>query len=163
MTSGRLLAAVAIFFLLGAAACGKKAEPQPTTTSSASNVNALIANLNRSATNTTNTTNGSTFSTGNGNTNAAISPTTVSVKNGSFDPVTLTVKKGATVVFRNDGTSNHRVATDPHPAHTGLPGFDLGSMAPGSSQSYTFTKVGIFGYHDHLNALAASGTIIVTE
>jgi hypothetical protein len=64
------------------------------------------------------------------------------------------------------------VASNPHPAHTGYDGtsrqqhcpntantaFD--ECAPGSTYSFTFNKVGTWGYHNHMNP-GSQGTVIV--
>jgi plastocyanin len=71
---------------------------------------------------------------------------------GSFEPTTAFVKAGTKVTFVNTTGNTHRVASNPHPAHTDLPGFDSKtSIAPGASYTYTFDKVGRWLYHDHLN------------
>jgi plastocyanin len=93
----------------------------------------------------------------------ATNPQTLSVTftGGSFSPNPLTIKKGYIVKFVNKGESSMWVASDPHPTHTGYPGFDE-KVAVGSEGSYSFTfnKVGTFGYHNHLNPMQ-KGVIIV--
>lgn len=87
-----------------------------------------------------------------------LTPDGVSEKN-------LGVLPGTVVSFVNDDVVGHWIASDPHPAHTGLPGFDArGAIAPGSSYEFTFITTGTFGYHDHLDAFNANfrGTITVT-
>lgn len=85
----------------------------------------------------------------------------VSVTDTGFEPATLTVPSGTTVVFTNNGQAAHQPASDPHPAHTGLPGFDAKrGLATGETYSFTFTKTGTFGYHDHLR-FQSKGTIVV--
>ncbi len=86
---------------------------------------------------------------------------TVSYNGSAFTPAILTVTSDTTVTFKNNSTTAMWVASDPHPTHTGLPGFDAKhNIAPGGTYTFTFTKVGTFGYHDHLND-AATGTIVV--
>lgn len=78
-----------------------------------------------------------------------------------FTPASITVPVGATVVFRNADTTPHWVASEPHPIHTGLPGFDAGRDIPaGGTYSFTFTKIGTFTYHDHLKP-NVKGTVVV--
>jgi len=80
-----------------------------------------------------------------------------------FSPSVLRVKKGETVTFRNDLVTKMWVAVDPHPNHTDLPGFDATKgLLQGQTYVHTFTKVGTFGYHNHLNA-SMKGTIIVED
>jgi plastocyanin len=80
-----------------------------------------------------------------------------------FTPATVTIKVGDIVVFKNQGTSPFRVASDPHPTHTNYPEFDSKSaVAAGKSYEFKFTKVGTWGYHDHMNP-SATGTVKVTN
>lgn len=151
-----------LVMILSAAACTKKTESTKSAsqTSPVNQNSASVRNLNASAAD-------STFST-SGNTNANTATTTAATvtlrANGSQpDPVTVTV--GTTITFKNDDAVSHWMASDPHPIHTGLPGFDLGAMAPNTAQQYTFTKVGRWGYHDHLDASNPGflGVVVVTE
>ncbi|MEK7639344.1 MAG: hypothetical protein AAB388_04250 [Patescibacteria group bacterium] len=76
----------------------------------------------------------------------------------------ITVPPGTTVQFENVGKSEFWPATDHHPSHTlydgtGLeehcdsdhaPTFDAcDGITPGSTWSFTFTKNGVFPFHDH--------------
>src|SRR6266480_1432766 len=71
---------------------------------------------------------------------------TVVYKAGAFSPANLTVKVGQTVTFMSEGGSV-QVASDPHPQHTNLPGFDSkGPISQGKSYTFTFTKKGTWGY-----------------
>lgn len=81
--------------------------------------------------------------------------------NAGFSPAVLHVRRGQTVTFRNDSTGNLWVASNPHPIHTDLSGFDaLRPLGASETYVYTFTRLGTFGYHNHLNA-AHQGTIVV--
>jgi plastocyanin len=88
------------------------------------------------------------------------SPTTVvvseavviSMTDTGFEPATVTVAPGTKVTFMNNGQAAHWPASGPHPTHTNLPGFDAKKgLATGESYSFTFDKVGTWGFHDHLN------------
>ena len=86
---------------------------------------------------------------------------TVSYKNGVFSPTNLRIHVGDTVRFRNDGLIAIRVASDPHPLHNGLLGFDsIGDIPAESYFSFTFATKGVFGYHNEKN-LNETGAIIV--
>lgn len=88
-------------------------------------------------------------------------PAEVMITASGFSPAAITIPVGTTVVFRNSDTKPHWAASDPHPVHTGLPGFDAGKAIPkDGTYSYTFTKTGTFTYHDHLNQ-SLTGTIVV--
>lgn len=88
---------------------------------------------------------------------------TVTYTNAGFSPTVLRVKKGTPVTFRNESSTNLWVASDPHPSHTGLPGFDSDDgIGQGETFTFTFVRLGTFGYHNHLNQ-ADKATIVVEE
>lgn len=85
----------------------------------------------------------------------------ISMTATGFQPGNLTINAGDTVKFVNRDTAAHWPASNPHPTHTNYSGFDAKqAVAAGSSWSFTFTKTGSWGYHDHL-APSMGGTIIV--
>lgn len=86
----------------------------------------------------------------------------VAIKNSAFDPSSVTVKSGDTVTWVNEDSTQHLVASDPHPTHTDLPGLQSGSLSQGQSYTFTFVKVGTFGYHCHLHP-SMKGTVVVQE
>lgn len=87
---------------------------------------------------------------------------TIEYSENGFNPKSLTVKVGSTVTWVNKDTDMLWVASNPHPIHNGLPGFDaLKGYKTGESFSYTFTKVGTFGYHNHLTP--ANTAVVVVE
>lgn len=89
--------------------------------------------------------------------------TTVNYTDNGFSPLKATVKKGTTVKFVNVSGSGMWVASDVHPTHQLLPGFDeLKSAQKGGEYEYAFTKVGTWTYHNHVNP-AVKGTVIVIE
>lgn len=45
----------------------------------------------------------------------------VTYTDSGFSPSTLTVPKGATVIFKNSASDDMRVASNPHPVHSGYP------------------------------------------
>jgi plastocyanin len=85
---------------------------------------------------------------------------TVFIENGKFDPNTLSVNKNDTVVWLNKDTATHVIASDPHPAHTALPGLESNNLSSNQTFSFKFTESGSFKYHDHLYP-NIKGTIIV--
>jgi len=91
----------------------------------------------------------------------------ITFTNSGFSPSPLTVKVGDTVKFVNNSDKAFWPASAMHPTHKTYPGSDIekcdtderGSIfdacegiAPGRSWEFTFTEVGEWGYHDHLNA-----------
>lgn len=75
----------------------------------------------------------------------------VEVLDEGFSPAEITILAGDTVTFVNKTKSGAWPASDPHPTHTFLSGFDpKQSIAPGAEWSYTFAEAGDWQYHDHL-------------
>lgn len=78
-----------------------------------------------------------------------------------FSPSVLRVGINTTVVFRNQSKGKMWIASNPHPTHTDYPDFDArGCYEIGSDYAFTFTKKGVWGYHDHLRP-SSTGVIIV--
>lgn len=71
-----------------------------------------------------------------------------------FQPKSLTVAFGDAVRWINTDAILHWPASDPHPTHTGVIGFDAESgLASGEIYVHIFDNYGIYTYHDHLQAL----------
>ena len=90
---------------------------------------------------------------------------TVTYTNKGFEPNTVQIKPGDTVEWRNTSDKLMWVASDPHPSHTDLPGFDERGIDSDQTKyfipvayahskvtryEYTFLKVGSWHYHNHL-------------
>lgn len=85
----------------------------------------------------------------------------ISIMDTGFEPSAITVTAGTTVTFVNNGQAAHWPASDPHPTHTALPGFDAKrALATGETYSFVFSKVGQWGFHDHLHS-QLHGTVTV--
>lgn len=93
---------------------------------------------------------------------AAQGMNTILVKDFAFSPSTLTIKTGTAVTWTNVDAAPHQIASDPHPAHTDLPGLFSDSLSTGQNYSFTFTKSGTFGYHCNIHP-SMKGTVIVEE
>ena len=88
--------------------------------------------------------------------------TVVNLTDSGFAP-SPTVKVGTTVTFVNESSGQMWVASDPHPIHTLLPGFDQkASVGKGGTYEYTFVKVGTWTYHNHMNP-STKGTVVVVQ
>lgn len=78
----------------------------------------------------------------------------VSIEAAGFNPRVITIHSGDTVRWVNNDGNLHWPASDPHPTHTGFSGFDpLADLRSGENYSFTFSQPGIFGYHDHTQAV----------
>lgn len=99
----------------------------------------------------------------------------VAYKSTGFEPKSVTVPIGTTVSWSNGSGRAMWVASDPHPAHTDLKGFDelrpVNQITPslfiGTAYAheqeiykYTFAKKGIWKYHNHISP-QDRGVIIV--
>jgi plastocyanin len=87
--------------------------------------------------------------------------TVVEITDDGFEPSTLTVSSGDTVTFENKSSDDAWPASNVHPTHQLYPGFDAKKpLLSGESYSFTFTKAGSWGYHNHLEP-DEQGTIVV--
>lgn len=93
--------------------------------------------------------------------------------NNGYTEKEITIKKGQTVTFLNESDRASWPASAYHPTHTVYPektnndclgsSFDAcRGLEKGESWSFTFNKVGTWGFHDHLNA-SQTGKVVVTE
>lgn len=82
-------------------------------------------------------------------------------ENLKFNPAILTVKEGETVEFKNLGSFPMWPASNPHPVHNNYSEFDpKKGYVKDESYIFTFTKKGVWSYHNHLNP-ESIGKIIV--
>lgn len=89
--------------------------------------------------------------------------TQVIINDSGFEPQKVTVKVGESVTWTNSTSSPVRIASDPHPLHTGVAGLDdISGATVGDTYTFVFTKKGTFGYHDHNNS-TVKGTVVVTD
>jgi plastocyanin len=85
----------------------------------------------------------------------------VRITEDGFQPSNLKVKAGTLVVWTNDDTEPHRIASNPYPTHKDLPSLDSkSSIDTNGKYRYTFNQKGTFGYHDELNP-DVNGTVII--
>ncbi|MFZ2049282.1 MAG: hypothetical protein WAV25_03245 [Minisyncoccia bacterium] len=96
-------------------------------------------------------------------TTVSVTTNIVSYDGTSFTPATISIKQGDSVTFINNTEGKMSVASNPHPAHTDYPEFDQYKTSSRGQKTFTFTfeKIGTWGYHNHLNA-TAGGTVVVT-
>src|SRR3990167_7489221 len=85
----------------------------------------------------------------------------VTITDKGFDPQTILINKGETVSWTNEDIKAHQPASNPHPVHNGLPGFDAKKpLKKCETYQFTFEEAGTFGYHDHLTP-TANGSVVV--
>lgn len=142
---------------------GMNKTPAPTSTSQETN--------NQPATDASNQNNGVDL-----NVQIGISKTyDVIYTDSGYAPSELAIKAGDTVTFKNQSSHNMWTASAMHPSHTMYSGTSLQQHCPdtantsfdeckndqpGTSWSFTFTKKGTWGYHNHV-AANRFGKIIV--
>jgi plastocyanin len=85
---------------------------------------------------------------------------TITFTGDGFTPAVTTVKAGDTVRVANKSSQPLNFDSDPHPTHTDEPELNVGAIGPGESGTFTVTKKGHWGFHDHLNP-SLRGTLIV--
>lgn len=85
----------------------------------------------------------------------------VAITETGFSPSTLIVKSGTIVTWRNTTETPRQIGSNPYPDHTQLPDFySTEPIAPGGIYTYTFSKVGEWGYADYSKP-TVGGTIVV--
>lgn len=86
----------------------------------------------------------------------------VSITDQGFVPSEITITRGTSVVWRNETTDPHQIASNPYPERNDLPSLNSSSqLEPSAEYSYTFDKTGTFGYHDYLRpAMSAQVTVV---
>lgn len=103
--------------------------------------------------------------------------TVIHMHDKTYEPSEVTILQGETVIFENVSTKARWPASNIHPTHTVYPGSDIKDcwseeekvmfdacrgLAPGESFRFTFTKVGSWRFHDHLDSTIV-GEITVEE
>lgn len=87
---------------------------------------------------------------------------TIVFTNSGFERSSYTVKKGQTVTVKNQSSNELEFASDQHPSHRQQTELNIGSTAAGASTTFTPTKTGTWGFHDHIRS-QFTGELIVTE
>jgi plastocyanin len=105
----------------------------------------------------------STYSAPNSTSTSASSESvanTIVYSSTGFSPATMTVKAGIVLTIKNTSSSTLQMQSNPHPAHTDDNDLNVGTVAAGSSKTFTVTKTGSFGFHNHLNPSDAGKIVI---
>ncbi|MBI4093703.1 cupredoxin domain-containing protein [Candidatus Kaiserbacteria bacterium] len=88
---------------------------------------------------------------------------TVTLTDSRFEPKELHIRVGTAVTFKTTRPNQFWPASNLHPEHSMYPEFDPKEpIASGDSWTLTFTREGIWGYHDHLRSYF-TGVIYVEE
>ncbi len=132
-------------------------------TSSTDPTGATSNTANNGSNTSTNSGSGSSSGTSSGGTTTS-GPKTwdISYTNNCYSPANITIKNGDTVRFTNNASSRKmEPASDDHPSHEEYSEFDAkNGISPSGTYSFTFTKTGSWGYHDHIKP-SCTGVITV--
>ena len=104
---------------------------------------ALAVNCGGSSTSPSSTPNPGGGSTG------PIGATITIGANGVLSPATVTIRSGESVMFVNNHSGDHQMASDPHPNHTDCPAITLGAGQSRATNALSTART--CGVHDHLN------------
>lgn len=85
------------------------------------------------------------------NNSSTATANTITFDGTQFSPATMTVKSGTVITVKNTSSDSLQLDSDPHPAHTDDTDLNVGTVAPGASKTFTVTKTGSYGYHNHLD------------
>jgi plastocyanin len=92
-------------------------------------------------------------------------PFVITISSGAVvSPKQLTVPPGTRVLFVNNDSRPHNMASDPHPEHDDCPGLNRGLLNPGQQrESENLNTVRTCGFHDHDNPdrVELRGSIII--
>ncbi len=105
-----------------------------------------------------NTSSTSSSSSSNGANQSAAA--TITYSDSGFSPALVTVKSGDTVAIKNTSSQALQMDSNPHPAHTDDTDLNVGTVPSGQTVTFTVTKKGTFGFHNHLNP-SDTGSITV--
>ena len=92
--------------------------------------------------------------------------TTITISNSGVSPKSITVPIGTQVTFVNSSSTNHDMASNPHPTHGSCPEIEqgVGFITAGQTRmTLNLNSAKTCGYHDHNRDTDTSlqGTIIV--
>lgn len=107
----------------------------------------FLFNKNSSDKVATNSTNSAAVETTNNIKAAAI----IIYSSNGFSPKLTSVKSGDVVTVNNSSSGSLQMQSDPHPAHTDDTDLNVGLVSAGETKNFTATKIGTFGFHNHLN------------
>lgn len=85
---------------------------------------------------------------------------TITYSDSGFSPDATTVKAGSTVAIKNASSSVLQFDSDPHPVHTDDTDLNVGTVEVGQTKTFTVTKTGSFGFHNHLDP-SKTGKIVI--
>lgn len=100
--------------------------------------------------------------TGTNSTDNKSNAVTITFTDQGFTPASYTVKSGNEVTVKNNSSMQLQFSSDDHPTHTKEPELNLSVIDPGKEASFTPTKLGSWGFHNHLDP-QFTGRLTVTK
>ena len=93
------------------------------------------------------------------------STATITITSSGVSPRSVTIAAGGRVMFTNNDSRAHDMASNPHPSHTDCPALNqVGNLQPNQSRtSGNLTTVRTCGFHDHDRDTDTSlqGTVVI--
>lgn len=86
----------------------------------------------------------------------------INFTDAGFAPANYTAKAGQVVEVKNASTMQLQFSSNDHPTHTEETELNLKVLAPGETATFTPTKVGTWGFHDHIHD-EFTGQLTVTQ
>lgn len=77
---------------------------------------------------------------------------TITYDGETFSSSGTTIKSGEKVKVMNASEKDLDFDSDPHPVHTDNSELNAGDIPAGESKTFTLTKKGTWGFHNHLDA-----------
>jgi plastocyanin len=76
---------------------------------------------------------------------------TITITSAGINPTQTTISQGSRVLFVNNDSRSHNMASDPHPEHTDCPEINnVGLLQPGQSrETGNLNIIRTCGFHDH--------------
>ena len=95
-------------------------------------------------------------------TTAAKQSAQIAITDTKFVPQVIDVKVGTSVMWTNQDSSPHWIASDPYPKDDALKSLNSGGpKQQNESFTYTFDKAGTYSYHDELHPDSLQGVVRV--
>ena len=90
---------------------------------------------------------------------------TITISSAGVSPQNIQIAAGTRVLFRNEDSRSHNMASDLHPDHTDCPELNLvGLLAPGQSRetgNLNLVRTCRFHDHDMPNTSSLNGAIVI--
>src|SRR5215467_7277928 len=94
-----------------------------------------------------------------------VTTNTITITSSGVSPKNVQISQGSRVLFVNNDSRSHNMASDPHPDHTDCPEINqVGFLSPGQSrETGNLVTVRTCGFHDHddFSNQSLQGSIVI--